>query len=281
MWSHPATRENVDTLRRRGVELIGPERGEMAEGEVGVGRMTEPEEIFERCALLLEKRGQLRGRRVLVTAGGTREPLDAVRFLGNRSSGRMGFALAEAAARRGARVTALAANVSLPRRPGIDYTDVTTAAELHDAATAAFAQADVLLMAAAVADFRPGEPAVDKIKKAGRDRLSIELEPTTDVLAALAGARREGQTVVGFAAEHGPDAVAGAREKLTRKGLDAIVLNDVSDSRIGFDSPDNEVIVVTATEAHHVPRAPKDDVAGAILDMLLSDRSSPKVKVPR
>src|SRR3954466_13539131 len=232
MWSHPATRANVATLRERGVELVGPDEGETAEGEWGVGRMAEPEEIAARVAQLLAP-PSLAGRRVLVTAGGTREPVDSVRFLGNRSSGRMGFALAEAAARRGARVTAVAANVSLPRRPGIAYVDVTTAAELHDAATDAFPEVDVLLMAAAVADFRPRAAQAGKIKK-DEGVPTLELESTADVLAALGEARRPGQTLVGFAAEAGERGLEFARGKLRRKGLDLVVLNDVSAEGIAF-----------------------------------------------
>jgi phosphopantothenoylcysteine decarboxylase / phosphopantothenate---cysteine ligase len=203
---------------------------------------------------------------VLVTAGGTREPIDAVRFVGNRSSGRMGFALAEAAARRGADVTVIAANVSLPRRAGIEYLDVATAAELAEAAKRAFAGADVLLMAAAVADYRPEAAHAGKIKKteAGGE-LNLRLERTEDVLSSLAAARRPGQVLVGFAAEHG-DGLEAARGKLERKGLDAVVLNDISRPDVGFDAEHNEVTIVTAAGERHVPRAGKGEVAGAILD---------------
>jgi phosphopantothenoylcysteine decarboxylase/phosphopantothenate--cysteine ligase len=193
----------------------------------------------------------------------------------------MGFALAEAAARRGADVTVVAANVSLPRLDGIEYVDVTTAAELADAARHAFAAADVLLMAAAVADYRPDEAHAGKLKKSDAEELNLRLVRTTDVLSTLAAARRPDQLVIGFAAEHGEGALAHAREKLNRKGLDAVVLNDVSDQRIGFDSPENEVVIVTPEGEHHVPKAGKAEVAGAILDMVLSDRSSTHVKVPR
>jgi len=218
---------------------------------------------------------------VLVTAGGTREPIDAVRFVGNRSSGRMGFALAEAAAARGASVTVIAANVALPRRAGIEYVDVTSAAELAEAAASRFERADVLLMAAAVADYRPADPHAGKLKKDASAELNLQLVRTTDVLSTLASSRRDGQVLIGFAAEHGEGALAHARGKLERKGLDAVVLNDVSDPGIGFDSAENEVVIVTADGDHHVPRAAKADVAGAILDMLLSDRSSTAMKVPR
>jgi phosphopantothenoylcysteine decarboxylase/phosphopantothenate--cysteine ligase len=203
---------------------------------------------------------------VLVTAGGTREPIDSVRYVGNRSSGRMGVALAAEAARRGASVTLIAANVSLPAPAGVRVVEVQTAAELLDAARAEFAEAHVLLMAAAVADFRPGEPLDEKISKSGRDGLELALEPTEDVLAALAGARAPGQTLVGFAAEHGEGAVERGRAKLERKGLDAVVVNDISRAGIGFDAPDNEVTIVTADGQQEVPLGSKESVAAAILD---------------
>jgi phosphopantothenoylcysteine decarboxylase/phosphopantothenate--cysteine ligase len=209
----------------------------------------------------------LDGLRLLVTAGGTREPIDSVRFVGNRSSGRMGFAVAEEAARRGAEVTVVAANVSLPRAEGVRYVDVETAAELRDATVSAFAGCDVLVMAAAVADFRPVDPADDKLGKAGRDGLIVELEPTEDVLAEVAAERRPDQVVVGFAAEHG-DGIERARGKLERKGLDAIVVNDISRADIGFDTDENEVAIVTPAEVRPVPMASKAEVAATILDLV-------------
>jgi phosphopantothenoylcysteine decarboxylase/phosphopantothenate--cysteine ligase len=211
---------------------------------------------------------------VLVTAGGTREPIDSVRYVGNRSSGRMGFALAAEAARRGADVTVVAANVSLAREKGIHYIDVETAAQLEQAALRAFEYADVLVMAAAVADFRPAAPADSKISKSGRDELSLSLEPTTDVLAALSERRRPGQVLVGFAAEHGEGGVERARAKLERKGLDAVVVNDISRADIGFDTGENEVTVLVARgEDRHVPLASKAEVAGAVLDVVEALRS--------
>jgi phosphopantothenoylcysteine decarboxylase/phosphopantothenate--cysteine ligase len=284
MYEHPATQANLATLRARGVTVLEPGTGSLAsKGEQGIGRLPEPPDLLTAIERALgTPGGDLDGLSILVTAGGTREPIDAVRFVGNRSSGRMGFALAEAAARRGAAVTVVAANVSLPRSPGIQYVDVTTAAELAAACRERFPAADVLLMAAAVADYRPRDAHAGKLKKdATGESLQLELERTEDVLSALADARRPGQRLIGFAAEHGEGALAYAREKLNRKRLDAVVLNDVSDPTIGFDAPDNEVVVVTAEGDAHVPRASKSDVAGAILDMLLSDRSSTKVKVPR
>jgi phosphopantothenoylcysteine decarboxylase/phosphopantothenate--cysteine ligase len=222
---------------------------------------------------------------VLVTAGGTREPIDAVRYVGNRSSGRMGHALAEEAARRGADVTLVAANVSLPAPVDVEVIPVTTAAELAAACNERFDAADVLLMAAAVADYRPADPHAGKLKKdATGDALTLRLERTEDVLSALAARRRPGQVLVGFAAEYGEGALAYGRAKRERKGLDAVVVNDVGDPRIGFDSTDNEVVIVLDGEERHVPRSAKREVAGAILDAvasLLSPRSSTDTKVPR
>ncbi|MCW2981609.1 MAG: coaBC [Solirubrobacterales bacterium] len=209
--------------------------------------------------------GPWTGLRVLVTAGGTREPIDSVRFIGNRSSGRMGMALAAAAARRGAEVTVVAANVSLPEPGGVKRIDVETTAELSYETVERFETQHVLLMAAAPADFRT-EPITGKIKR--QDSLNLNLQPTEDILALVAADRGEGQTVVGFAAEHGGEAVARARAKLARKGADLIVLNDVSDPTIGFDSTENEVLLVTATDEEEVPKASKDAVADAILDRI-------------
>jgi phosphopantothenoylcysteine decarboxylase/phosphopantothenate--cysteine ligase len=266
MWAHPATRENVETLRRRGVELVGPEHGDTAEGEVGVGRMSEPEEIFEHCRSLLEKREQLRGRRVLVTAGGTREPLDAVRFLGNRSSGRMGAALADEARRRGADVTLVAANLSVPAPVGVDMVSAPTAEELARE-TLARGDADVVLMAAAVADYRPAEPDAGKRPKDGND-WTVTLEPTTDVLKELGGRRTNGQVIVGFAADAGDQGLERAREKLLAKQVDLIVFNDVSRDDVGFDAPDNEVVLVSADGERRLEKAAKERIAAAILDVV-------------
>jgi phosphopantothenoylcysteine decarboxylase/phosphopantothenate--cysteine ligase len=272
MFEHPATQANIATLTERGVRVIPPGFGALAsKGEFGVGRLAEPPEIAAAIEDAIQSGftpRSLDGLRVLVTAGGTREPIDAVRYVGNRSSGRMGFALAEEALRRGAEVTVVAANVALPRADGITYVDVESAAELEKATTEAFANADVLLMAAAVADFRPAHPEASKISKTGREGLTVELEPTTDVLAALAARRRPGQTVVGFAAEHGAGAAERAHDKLTRKGVDAIVLNDVSQPGIGFDSRENEVSIVTRDGVTEVPKALKADVARAIIEVV-------------
>ena len=264
MWSHPATQENVETLRRRGVELIGPDQGDTAEGDVGVGRMTEPEEIFERSVSLLEMRDQLRGRRVLVTAGGTREPLDAVRFLGNRSSGRMGAALAAEARRRGAEVTLVSANLSVPTPVGVDVVDAPTAEDVARE-TLARRDADVVLMAAAVADYRPAERAEGKRPKGG-EPWTVTLEPTTDVLRELGAGRTNGAVLVGFAADVGERGLERAREKLATKQVDLIVFNDVSREDIGFDAADNEVVLVSADGEQRLEKASKERIAVAILD---------------
>ena len=266
MWARPATRDNAEALRRRGVELIGPEEGDTAEGDIGVGRMSEPEAIFERCRSLLEKREQLRGRSVLVTAGGTREPLDAVRFLGNRSSGRMGAALAAEARRRGAEVTLVAANLSVPPPVGVDVVPAPTAEDVARE-TLARGDADVVLMAAAVADYRPAEPEQGKRPKDG-DSWTVTLEPTTDVLREL-GERRDPATrsvLVGFAADRGERGLERAREKLAAKRVDLVVFNDVARDDVGFDSADNEVVLVSAGGERHVEKAPKERIAAVILD---------------
>ena len=326
MYEHAATQANVRTLRERGVQIVEPGVGRLAsKGEQGVGRLADPAQLLAACeAALADRRPGLASRdadatpgeddvfadasaengdgarsrdwegvHVLVTAGGTREPVDSVRFLGNSSSGRMGLALAEAALARGAEVTLVAANVSLASSAEIVRLDVATAAELEAACREQFASADVLLMAAAVADFRPVAPRADKIKKAelsdsGRTGISLELEPTTDVLAALAAERRPGQTLVGFAAEHGERAVELARRKLDEKGIDAIVVNDISRQDIGFDVDANEVTILTAPSTSNgtalaaanaadgvqkVARAAKTEVARAILDAVAELRS--------
>src|SRR4051812_1896649 len=266
MWRHPATQANVETLRLRGATIVPPGEGMLAsKGEWGEGRLAKPPEILTAIEAAIAPR-TLTGVRLLVTAGGTREPIDSVRYVGNRSSGRMGFAVAEEAARRGADVTVVAAHVTLPRNHSIHYIDVETAAELEQATTRAFEYADVLVMAAAVADFRPATPEDSKISKTGRDGLKIDLEPTNDVLASVAARRRPGQLLVGFAAEHGEGAVERARGKLERKGIDAVVVNDISRRDIGFDSGDNEGTVVTAAGVEPVPFGPKTVVASAILD---------------
>ena len=265
MWSHPATRANAGALRARGVVLVGPDEGETAEGELGVGRMAEPEEILRAARDLLTGTGPLRGKRVLISAGGTREPLDAVRFVGNRSSGRMGIALAAEARRRGAEVTLLGANLAVPAPSGVDLVETPTAADLEREALARAAEADVVVMAAAVADYRPAEALAAKRPK-DNATWTLELEPTTDVLSELGERRRDGQLLVGFAAETGAAGLGRAREKLARKGADLFVLNDVARTDIGFDANENEVTLLTVGAERTVAKAPKDEIAAAILD---------------
>ncbi len=274
MYEHPATQASLALLRERGVHVVDPGVGALgSKGEWGVGRLAEPAEILTAVERILAGEasgapvvsGPWEGLRVLVTAGGTREPIDSVRYVGNRSSGRMGFALADAAAARGADVTVVAANVALSRHPAVRYLDVETAQQLADACAGAFAQTDVLLMAAAVADFRPANSADHKIKKSGRGELTVHMEATTDVLSTLSATRRPDQTLVGFAAEHGEGALAYGRDKLVRKGLDAIVVNDISRADIGFDTAENEVTVVTAAGDEPIAKATKAQVAQGIL----------------
>jgi phosphopantothenoylcysteine decarboxylase / phosphopantothenate---cysteine ligase len=265
MWTHASTQANAETLRARGVELIGPDEGELAEGEWGVGRMTEPEEIFRRCEALLEPSNNLlQGKRVLVTAGGTREPLDAVRFLGNRSSGQMGVALAAEARRRGADVTLLGANLTVAAPSGVELVETPTAADMAREALAR-SGADLVLMAAAVADYRPAAAGREKRPK-DHDAWHLELQPTVDILAELGLQPANGRVLVGFAAETGADGLARAREKLDRKRADLIVYNDVGRDDIGFEAPDNEVVLVTATDERRVDKASKEIIAAAILD---------------
>jgi phosphopantothenoylcysteine decarboxylase / phosphopantothenate---cysteine ligase len=304
MYEHPATQANLALLRERGAWIVDPGSGRLASlGEEGIGRLADHGEILAACEQAIAATGtgaetqdgsggpvddeledagprvesdtgsrfptdpgSWRGLNVLVTAGGTREPIDSVRFVGNSSSGRMGLALAERARARGASVTVIAANVALEPPLGVEWRGVKTAAELASASGEEFPACDVLLMSAAVADFRPSAPVADKLKKAGRDGLKIELEPTADVLADLSAARRSDQTLVGFAAEHGERAVENARAKLTAKNLDAVVVNDISRPGIGFDSDENEVTILTAHDERHVSQTSKVRVAEAILD---------------
>jgi phosphopantothenoylcysteine decarboxylase/phosphopantothenate--cysteine ligase len=282
MYENAATQSNLAVLRARGVTVLEPGTGALGSpGEFGIGRLPEPPELLAAVERVL-RGGALDGLNVLVTAGGTREPIDAVRYVGNRSSGRMGVALAAEAERRGARVTVIAANVSIPRPAGIEYVDVGTAAELAAACDARFDGADVLIMAAAVADYAPAGPSPGKLKKdATGAELNLRLTRTPDVLSGLAARRRAGQILVGFAAEHGDGALGYGRDKLTRKNLDAVIVNDISGAGVGFDAADNEVWIVTGGEERHVPRAPKEAIAATILDAVLNPRSSPESKVRR
>ena len=263
-WAHEATQANAATLRARGIVFVGPDEGELAEGEWGVGRMSVPDEIFRRIEGILTRREQLAGKRVLVSAGGTREPLDSVRFLGNRSSGRMGVALAEEARLRGADVTLVAANLAVPPPGKVEVVPAATAAALEREVLAR-ADADVVVMAAAVADYRPAEATTVKRPK-GREPWTVTLEPTTDILEELGSNRHRGQVLIGFAADHGPDGLARAHEKLAAKRSDLIVYNDVSRSDIGFDASENEVVLVSATETRRIGKTSKAAIAAEIMD---------------
>ena len=264
MWRSEAVQANVELVQARGVELVGPDEGETAEGEVGLGRMPEPDQIFERVAAALERREQLRGRRVVVTAGGTREPLDAVRFLGNRSSGRMGAALAAEARRRGAEVTLVASNLTVPAPVGVDVVEAPTAEDVARE-TLDRGDADVVVMAAAVADYRPAQPEEGKRPKDERP-WTVTLEPTCDVLRELGRNRTNGQLLIGFAADRGERGLERAREKLANKRADLIVFNDVGRDDIGFDARDNEVVLVSAHGERRIEKAAKERIAAAILD---------------
>jgi len=270
MWEHPAVQDNVRRLMERGVHVVPPESGRLAGGDDGPGRLAEPATIVVAVERVLTPQ-DLGGLRVLVTAGGTREPIDAVRVITNRSSGKQGHAVADEAARRGAKVTLVTA-ADRPASPAVDVVRVDTAAEMADAVLTRSEAADVVIMAAAVADFWPAQPAPVKLKKDVGPPL-IALEPTVDILATLGERRRPGQTLVGFAAETG-DVRAGAIEKLRRKRADLVVANDVSAEGAGFDHETNEVLILTADGAEHrVERRDKREVARAILDTVLDYRS--------
>jgi phosphopantothenoylcysteine decarboxylase/phosphopantothenate--cysteine ligase len=274
MWSHPAMQANIATLRQRRVEIVGPDEGDTAEGEWGAGRMAEPAEIFARARALLGESDTLRGRRVLVTAGGTREPLDSVRFVGNRSSGRMGVALAEEARRRGAEVTLLAANMTVPPPTDVRVVETPTAAAMLEAARA-YGAADLVLMAAAVSDYRPRDHLDEKRTKSG-EPWQVTLEPTADILAELASHRANGQVLIGFAADHGAQGLERAREKRVRKGIDLIVYNDVSGDDVGFEAADNEVVLVGPDGEQRLEKAPKARIAAVIVakaEELLRERA--------
>jgi phosphopantothenoylcysteine decarboxylase/phosphopantothenate--cysteine ligase len=264
MWEHPATQANLRLLLERGVHVIGPDEGELAEGEHGAGRMAEPQAIFARCLELLGGDGLLRGKRVVVSAGGTHEPLDSVRYVGNRSSGKMGVAVAREARKRGGEVTLVASNLAVRPPDGVEVVEAPSAADLAREVLARD-DADVVVMAAAVADYRPAKPAGGKRPKDSRV-WSIDLEPTDDVLAELGRRRRNGQILVGFAADEGEEGLARARTKLTDKRGNLFVYNDVSRSDIGFDSDWNELVLITPARERAVSRRSKEECAVAILD---------------
>lgn len=276
MWEHPATQANVATLRARGAVVLEPAVGRLTGEDSGPGRLPEPTEILAACRRLLAAgtaRADLTGRRVVVSAGGTREALDPVRFLGNRSSGRQGYALASTAVARGAEVTVVAANVALPDPAGVKVIPVVSAADLHEAMLAESAGADAVVMAAAVADFRPAQRATAKIKKDGGVPEPIALLPTADVLSDLVARRTPGQIVVGFAAETGDDAgdvLAHGRAKLARKGCDLLVVNEVGEHR-GFESADNSAVVLGPNGwTWEIPSGSKEALADVVWDLVIA-----------
>jgi phosphopantothenoylcysteine decarboxylase/phosphopantothenate--cysteine ligase len=277
MWEHPAVQDNLATLRRRGVHVLEPAIGHLAGGDVGAGRLAEPVDIVAEAARILADHpagGDLAGRRVLVTAGGTREPIDPVRFIANRSSGKQGYALAEAARARGAHVT-LVTTVQRAAPAGTEIVEVETAAEMADAVLSRAKDQDLIVMAAAVADFRPSAPAAAKIRKnAGVPE--IVLEPTLDILAELGRRRGPGQVLVGFAAET-ESVVERAAEKLRSKGVDLVVGNDVGADGVGFSHDTNAVSIVSADGRTEVPLSTKRAVADAVLDAALARMGGPQV----
>ena len=272
MWQNAATRANVDVVRQRGMILVGPEEGRLASGGSGAGRMAEPPQILEACRWLLGRKGPLAGRRVIVTAGGTRESLDPVRFIGNRSSGKMGFALALAARDRGAQVTLIHGPVQTSAADGVKKVPVETAAQMHAAVLDSMGQGDILIMAAAVADYRPASSARHKIKKS-QDSLSVELVRTADILQAVASRRNADsrlQLTVGFAAET-EDLLKNARKKLAEKKLDLIVANDISATDSGFAVDNNRVTILDADGRDiALPLLSKREVAEKIMDCIVA-----------
>ena len=269
MWQHPATQANLEILASRNVRIVPPGSGYLACGMTGAGRLAETGAIVEAVLAVLHHRNDLSGETVLITAGGTREALDPVRYLGNRSSGKMGYALAEAAERRGAHVVLVTAPTALRAAANVEVVPVTTTAEMRDAVLSRIDHASIVIKAAAVADYRPTVTSGQKLKRSGPR--TIELEPTEDILAEVVARRRNGQLIVGFAAET-ENAVAHGRDKLLRKGADAIVLNDVSREGLGFDSDRNAVTFLTRHTALDLPEMSKRDLADRILDEILALR---------
>ena len=262
MWSNPVTRENVTKLTKRGFTFVGPAHGRLASGKIGLGRLTGLDEIYGITLQVLGRKGDLAGKHIVVTAGGTQEPVDPVRCLTNRSSGKMGYAVAEAARNRGAEVTLISAPTTLAAPPGIKIVGVKTAEEMLEAVQEAVKKADALIMAAAVADFRPVKAAARKIKRQDLNELTIELEKTPDILAQVKGSFIR----VGFAAES-HDVVANAKEKVKRKGLDFIVANDITEKDCGFGTETNRVAIIDSKgKAEELPLLPKGEVADKILD---------------
>ncbi len=278
MWNHPATRANLALLEDRGVRIVSPDSGYLACGMVGSGRLAETETIVQAVLDVLHRSNDLAGETILITAGGTREAIDPVRFLGNRSSGKMGYALAEAALRRGARVILVSAPTALRAPLGCELVSVTTTEEMRTAVLRRLDEATIVIKAAAVADYRPVVPSGQKLKRSGP--LTIELQPTEDILAEVVQRRREGLLVIGFDAET-ENALAHGRDKLLRKGADAIVLNDVSREGIGFDSDRNAVTFLTRQTALNFPEMSKRELANRILEEVMSLRRPQTVVAER
>ncbi len=268
MFEHPATQEHLNTLRSRGIQIVGPEEGRLASGQVGRGRLSEVDTIIGWIRHVLGKDGDLAGKKVVVTAGGTHEAIDPVRFVGNSSSGKMGFALAEAARDRGANVVLVSGPSALPDPVAVEIVRVRRAAEMRDAVIAGCADADILIMAAAVADYQPAETVRDKIKRRQSETLSIPLVPTPDILAEVGV--RAGLVKVGFAAES-QDLLENARQKIEAKHLDLIVANDITASDAGFATDNNRVVILDrGGRKEELPLMPKYDVAWHILDRIVS-----------
>src|SRR6185295_3671688 len=281
MWHHPATQRNLQQLRAEGVLIIEPDEGEMACGTIGPGRLSEPERIVAAALEILEnsrgeRAGDLAGEHLLITVGATREAIDPVRFLSNNSSGRMGFAIAEAAKQRGAEVSLIAGVTNTPPPRNVEIICVNSAAEMHVAVMGDLAKASIFIGAAAVADYRPVKRSPEKIKKT-ESSLSLELERTPDILREVAAAKQDGLLVIGFAAET-ENVLQNAREKLSTKNLDAIVANDVSQNGVGFDSVNNEVTIISRDRNApiHVPLMAKTSVADIILDEVVRLRARVK-----
>ncbi|HEV8135860.1 MAG TPA: bifunctional phosphopantothenoylcysteine decarboxylase/phosphopantothenate--cysteine ligase CoaBC [Pyrinomonadaceae bacterium] len=275
MWEHPATQRNVERLRKDGIYFVEPDAGEMACGTIGPGRLSDPERVVSAALEILRnnKRKDLAGERLLITVGATREEIDPVRFISNRSSGKMGFAIVEAARRRGATVTAIAGATTVDSPPGVDTIRVNSAMEMAEAVRREIANATIFIGAAAVADYRPAERANQKIKK-NTESLTINLERTEDILSAVAANRHEGMLVVGFAAES-ENLLENARNKLRTKQVDVIVANDISERNVGFDFDTNAVTILSRNNYNHVqlPLMTKQEIADQILDVIVKLRS--------
>jgi phosphopantothenoylcysteine decarboxylase/phosphopantothenate--cysteine ligase len=274
MWEHEATRKNLETLRQRGVTIVEPGSGYLACGMVGAGRLAEPEAIIEATLERLGVSQDLKGETVLVTAGPTHEPIDPVRYLGNRSSGKMGYALAEAAIRRGAKVILVSGPTALKPPAVAEFVPIETAQQMREAVMERFPDATIVIKAAAVADYRAKETATQKIKR--EKSMTLELEPNPDILAELGATKFEKHILVGFAAET-ENVLENARKKLAKKRIDMIVVNDVSKKEIGFNSERNAVTIVTADELANVSEAPKIEIAQRILDAVVRVRQARKV----